>query len=104
MGILLWQQPVLQKKWLKELGPEPVDNQEDDNERKNVSQVWTKPFWHFKTISFIDLRIVIVAAPAVAAHTKERIDKASERKSQIADKEVFQIEDVAARAKWGEAG
>lgn len=71
------------------------DQDPEDEDRKHVLEVRLHPAGHLHAGSHIDLRHVLVEAPAIAGGAEEDEEERAAGKDKARDEEVFRIEDAA---------
>ena len=71
------------------------DQDPEDEDRQHVLEVRLHPARHLHAGSHIDLRHVLVEAPAIAGGAEEDEEERAAGKDKARDEEVFRIEDAA---------
>lgn len=73
-----------------------ASNQNDEDQyRQYILKIRLEPERHPETAACIDLRDVLVKAPAPLGRTEEQVDQRACREQDIAHKEVFTVQDIA---------
>ena len=74
------------------------ENQQNDK-RQYIGEIWTCPFWKFNTVSKIRLFDEVVPSPSIAGNAEQQVNKASKGKQVVGDNEVLQVLNGASCAK-----
>ena len=81
---------------LEKFAVNSVTENEDHDERKNVSNIRSCPIFDLETFSDVGFCLIIFPAPTVSGDTEEQVNQRTQRQKDVAYKEILQVQDRSA--------
>ena len=75
------------------------DKYRHDDDGQNIGRIKAQPIRQFCAVSGVRFFGKFFPAPAVLRYAEQKVDERAERKCDVADEEIFQIEDAGTFAE-----